>query len=188
MHPFGYGRVRYLYAFLVAIVLFTLGGLYALYEGAMKIVEPHPLESPLVAVAVLLIAMVLEGFALRTAVREANRTRGARSWLQFVTRARSPEIPVILLEDSGALIGLTLALLGVGVTTFTGNGIFDGIASIMIGLLLVAIAVLLARETTSLLIGEAAVPEQIEAIYRALVSLSRRCRAGDPSAHGALGP
>lgn len=90
MHPFGYGRVRYLYAFLVAIVLFTLGGLYALYEGAMKIVEPHPLESPLVAVAVLLIAMVLEGFALRTAVREANRTRGARSWLQFVTRARSP--------------------------------------------------------------------------------------------------
>ena len=170
MHPFGYGRVRYLYAFLVAIVLFTLGGLYALYEGAMKIVEPHPLESPLVAVAVLLIAMVLEGFALRTAVREANRTRGARSWLQFVTRARSPEIPVILLEDSGALIGLTLALLGVGVTTFTGNGIFDGIASIMIGLLLVAIAVLLARETTSLLIGEAAVPEQIEAIYRALVS------------------
>ena len=170
LHPFGYARVRYLYAFLVAIVLFTLGGLYALYEGFHKITDPHSLESPLVAVAVLVIAMALEGYALRTAVREANRTRGSRSWLQFIRRAREPEIPVILLEDTGALVGLTFALLGVGLTAMTGNGVFDAVATIAIGLLLVAIAVLLARETTSLLIGEAAVPEQVDKIYRALAS------------------
>ena len=164
LHPFGYARQRYIYAFLVAVVLFTLGGLYALYEGYHKVIDPHPLDSPLVAVAVLLIAMALESYALRTAVREANRTRGTRGWMRFVRRARAPELPVLLLEDSGALVGLTLALLGVGLTVLTGNGVFDGIASLCIGVLLATIAVLLARETTSLLIGEAAVPEQINKI------------------------
>jgi divalent metal cation (Fe/Co/Zn/Cd) transporter len=154
----------------VAIVLFTLGGLYALYEGYQKLTEPHPLSSPLIAVVVLLIAFVLEGYALRTAVREANRTRGTRSWLQFVRRARAPELPVLLLEDSGALVGLSLALLGVGLSVLTGNGVFDGIATLCIGVLLAAIAVLLARETTSLIIGEAAVPEQANKIYAALQS------------------
>jgi cation diffusion facilitator family transporter len=170
LHPFGYARARYVYAFLVAVVLFTLGGLYALYEGYHKIIDPHPLKSPLVAVAVLLIAAALEGYALRTAVREANRTRGPRGWFTFVQRARAPEVPVILLEDSGALVGLTLALLGVGLTELTGNSVFDGIATLCIGVLLAAIAVLLARETTSLLIGESAVPEQIERIHAALLS------------------
>jgi cation diffusion facilitator family transporter len=170
LHQFGYARERYIYAFLVAIVLFVLGGLYALYEGYHKVVDPRPLTSPLGAVAVLLIAMVLEGYALRTAVREANRTRGARGWLQFVRRARAPELPVLLLEDSGALVGLTLALLGVGLSVLTGNGVFDGVATLCIGGLLVTIAVLLARETTSLLIGESAVPEQINKIYAALLS------------------
>jgi len=169
LHPFGYARQRYIYAFLVAVVLFTLGGLYALYEGYHKVLDPHPLSSPLVAVAVLVIAMVLEGYALRTAVREANRTRGTRGWMHFVRRARAPELPVLLLEDSGALVGLTFALLGVGLTVLTGNGIFDGIASLCIGVLLATIAVLLARETTSLLIGEAAVPEQINKIHTALL-------------------
>jgi len=169
LHPFGYARARYIYAFLVAIVLFTLGGLYALYEGYHKIADPHPLTSPVVAVAVLVIAGALEGYALRTAVREANRTRGSRDWLQFVRRARSPELPVILLEDSGALIGLTLALLGVGLSVLTGNGIYDGIASLCIGVLLAMIAILLAREITSLLIGEAAVPEQVNKIHSAIV-------------------
>jgi cation diffusion facilitator family transporter len=122
LHQFGYARARYIYAFLVAVVLFTLGGLYALYEGYHKIIDPHPLASPLVAVAVLFIAMALEGYALRTAVREANHTRGTRNWLQFVRRTRSPELPVILLEDSGALIGLTLALLGVGLSVLTATG------------------------------------------------------------------
>jgi cation diffusion facilitator family transporter len=170
LHPFGYARARYIYAFLVAIVLFSLGGLYALYEGYHKVIDPHPLTSPLVAVAVLVIAMALEGFALRTAVNEANRTRGQRDWLQFVRRARSPELPVLLLEDSGALVGLILALLGVGLSVLTGNGIFDGIASLCIGLLLAAIAVLLAREITSLLIGEAAVPEQVNKIHSAILA------------------
>src|SRR3954469_5695095 len=135
LHPFGYARARYIYAFLVAVVLFTLGGLYALYEGYHKIVDPHPLTSPLVAVAVLVIAVALEGFALRTAVREANRT-GSRDWLGVVRRGRSPELPVLLLEDSGALVGLVLALLGVGLSVLTGNGVYDGISSICIGLLL----------------------------------------------------
>jgi cation diffusion facilitator family transporter len=170
LHPFGYSRARYIYAFLVAVVLFTLGGLYAMYEGYHKIIDPHPLTSPLVAVAVLVIAMALEGFALRTAVREANRTRGSRDWLQFVRRTRNPELPVLLLEDSGALIGLTFALIGVGLTVLTGNGIYDGIASLCIGLLLAAFAIVLARETTSLLIGEAAVPEQVNRIQAAIVA------------------
>lgn len=168
LHQFGYARARYIYAFLVAVVLFTLGGLYALYEGYHKITDPHPLTSPLVAVAVLFIAMALEGYALRTAVREANHTRGTRNWLQFVRRTRSPELPVILLEDSGALIGLTLALLGVGLSVLTGNGVYDGIASLCIGVLLAVIAILLAREITSLLIGEAALPEQVNKIHTAL--------------------
>ena len=172
LHPFGYARARYIYAFLVAVVLFVLGGLYALYEGYHKVIDPHPLTTPLVAVAVLLLAAALEGYALRTAVREANRTRGTRGWLQFVRRARAPELPVILLEDSGALLGLTFAMLGVGLSVLTGNGVFDGIATLCIGALLVAIAVLLARETTSLLIGEAAVPEQVNAITAALLSVA----------------
>jgi len=171
LHPFGYARARYIYAFLVSIVLFTLGGLYALYEGYHKVMDPHPLTSAVVAVVILLIGMVLEGFALRTAVREANRTRGTRGWLQFVRRTRAPELPVLLLEDSGALVGLTLALLGVGLSVLTGNGVFDGVATLCIGALLATIAVLLARETTSLLIGEAAVPEQIDKIHAALLSV-----------------
>src|SRR3954463_10748350 len=135
LHPFGYARERYVYAFLVAIVLFSLGGLYAVYEGYHKILHPHPLESPLVAIVVLLIAAALEGFALHTAVGEANRTRGGRSWLRFVRRSRSPELPVILLEDSGALLGLLFALIGVGLSVLTGNGVFDGVSTLCIGAL-----------------------------------------------------
>ena len=170
LHPFGHARERYVYAFLVAVVLFTLGGLYALYEGYHKVVDPHPLESPLVAVIVLLIAAALEGYALRTAVGQANRTRGGRNWLRFVRRTRSPELPVILLEDSGALLGLLFALVGVGLSVLTGNGVFDGIATLCIGALLGTVAVLLAVETKSLIIGESALPEQVTAIETALAS------------------
>ncbi|WBB47790.1 cation diffusion facilitator family transporter [Verrucosispora sp. WMMA2044] len=170
LHPFGYARERYIYAFLVAIILFTLGGLYALYESYHKITHPQELTSPLVAVVVLLIAMGLEGYALRTAVKEANRTRGGGGWVSFVRRARAPELPVILLEDAGALLGLVLALLGVGLSVLTGNGIFDGIATGCIGILLVTIAVILATEIKSLLIGEAALPEEVTAIHTALLS------------------
>lgn len=170
LHPFGYARERYIYAFLVAIILFTLGGLYALYESWHKITHPQELSSPAVAVVVLLIAMALEGYALRTAVAEANRTRAGQGWIAFVRRARSPELPVILLEDAGALLGLVFALLGVGLSVLTGNGIFDAIATGCIGLLLVSIAVILATEIKSLLIGESALPEQVSAIHTALLS------------------
>lgn len=170
LHPFGYARERYVYAFIVAIILFSLGGLYAVYEGYHKIIDPHELESPLVAVIVLVIAAVLEGYALRTAVGEANRVRGQRSWFRFIVRTRNPELPVILLEDSGALLGLLFALFGVGLSVATGNGIYDGIATLLIGLLLVSVAVVLAVETKSLIIGESAVPEQLTAIEKALLA------------------
>lgn len=172
LHPFGYARERYVYAFLVAIVLFTAGGLYALYEGYHKVSDPHELTSPAVAVVVLVVALGLEGYALRTAVRAANRSRGGRSWVQFVRRARAPELPVILLEDAGALLGLVLALAGVGLSMVTGNGVFDGIATLGIGVLLAAIAVVLAAEMKSLLIGEAAVPEDVATIRTALLGTS----------------
>jgi cation diffusion facilitator family transporter len=168
--PFRVRRARYIYAFLVAIVLFTLGGLYALYEGYHKVSDPDELTSPMVAVVVLVIALALEGYALRTAAREANKVRGKRSWWAFVRRARAPELPVILLEDTGALLGLMFALLGVGLTVVTGNGVFDGIATLAIGALLVSIAVILAVEINSLLIGESALPEEMTTIHRALES------------------
>ncbi|BCJ48255.1 transporter [Actinoplanes ianthinogenes] len=170
LHPFGYARERYVYAFIVAIILFSLGGLYAVYEGYHKIIDPHPLESPLVAVIVLVIAAVLEGYALKTAVGEANRVRGKRSWFRFIVRTRNPELPVILLEDSGALLGLLFALLGVGLSVATGNGVYDGVATLLIGVLLVTVAVVLAVETKSLIIGESAVPEQLTAIEKALLA------------------
>lgn len=123
-------RERYVYACLVAIVRFSRGGLYARYEGYHKVSDPHLRESPLVAVVVLVLAASLEGYALHTAVTEANRTRGDRSWLRFVRRTRSPELAVILLEDSGALLGLLFALAGVGLSVLIGDGILDGIATV----------------------------------------------------------
>ena len=170
LHPFGYARERYFYAFLVAIVLFTLGGLYALYEAYHKITHPEELTSPLVALGVLAIAIILESLALRTAVRVANRVRGNRSWLRFIRQARAPELPVILLEDTGALLGLVFAVFGVGLSMVTGNAVFDGIGTACIGVLLVVIAVVLATEVKSLLIGEAALPAQVAAVEAALLA------------------
>jgi cation diffusion facilitator family transporter len=167
-HPFGHGRERYIYAFIVSIVLFTLGGLYALYEGYQKIRHPHELTSPAVAVVVLLVAVALEGYALRTAARIANRTRGVNSWWAFIRHAKAPEIPTILLEDAGAVLGLSLALLGVGLTTLTGNATFDALATVGIGALLVTIAAVLAIEIKSLLVGESASKDDVERIRRAL--------------------
>jgi len=167
-HPFGYDRERYIYAFIVSIVLFTLGGLYALYEGDQKIRHPHELTTPLVAVGVLMAAIVLEGYALRTAAQVANRTRGERSWWNFVRHANAPEVPTILLEDAGAVAGLTIALLGVGLSVLTGEAVFDAIATVAIGVLLVFIAMVLAMETKSLLVGESASPDDIARIEQAL--------------------
>ncbi|MBV2362902.1 cation diffusion facilitator family transporter [Streptomonospora nanhaiensis] len=170
-HPFGYGRERYVYAFLVAIVLFSLGGCFALYEAWHKIADPHPITAwHWVPVAVLLVSMAMEGTALRTAVRESNAVRGDAGWFAFIRRAKAPELPVILLEDTGALLGLVFALLGVGLTLATGNGVWDGLGTGAIGLLLVAIAVVLAVEVKSLLIGESASPEHVGRIRRALLA------------------
>lgn len=169
-HPFGYGRDRYLYAFLVSIVLFSLGGLFALYEAWHKWQDPHPISSwHWVPVAVLVASLVMEGLSLRTARREASPARGKQSWWRFIRTTKSPELPVVLLEDSGALVGLVLALGGVGLTLLTGDGRWDAVGTAGIGLLLVTIAVVLAVETQSLLLGEAAVPEQVAAIRGALV-------------------
>jgi cation diffusion facilitator family transporter len=170
LHPFGYGRERYIYAFIVAVVLFALGGLYALYEGWHKLSDPHPLTSPLIAVIVLVIALGLESYAMRTAIVEANKVRGDRTWYQFIRHARAPELPVILLEDAGALLGLVLALAGVGLSVATGDGVYDAIATVAIGVLLVAISVILAIETKSLLLGESGIPADVTAINTALLA------------------
>ncbi|GAB2685505.1 cation diffusion facilitator family transporter [Thalassiella azotivora] len=168
-HPFGYGRERYVYAFVVAIVLFSLGGCFALYEAWHKWSDPHPIESwQWVPVAVLLVAIVMESFALRTAVIESNRVRGGRSWKDFVRTSKAPELPVILLEDLGALFGLVFALAGVGLTLATGDGRWDAVGTAMIGLLLVVIAVVLAVEMKSLLVGEGASREHLAALEAAL--------------------
>jgi cation diffusion facilitator family transporter len=178
-HPFGFGRDRYIYAFLVAIVLFTVGGLFALYEAYHKwheIHEGHPnelLESSWwwVPLVVLGLAIIAESFSFRTAIKESNKTKGRQSWSRFVRSAKAPELPVVLLEDFAALLGLLFALFGVGLTLITHNGIFDVIGTAMIGLLLVAVAVTLAIETKSLLLGESATPEAIGRIETALRSV-----------------
>lgn len=174
-HPFGYGRARYLYAFVVSIVLFSLGGLFALYEAWHKWADPHPIESwHWVPVAVLLAAIVMEGLSFRTAVHEANAVRGKASLSRYIRSAKAPEIPVVLLEDSGALVGLVLALFGVGLTLITGDGRWDAVGTAGIGVLLVLIAAVLAWETKSLLLGESATPEDVEAIRAALVGAGVR--------------
>ena len=168
-HPFGYGRERYLYAFLVAIVLFSVGGLFALYKGWHKLQDPEPIHSwQWVPVVVLVVALVLESFSLRTAIVESNRVRGKAGWVAFVRRSKAPELPVVLLEDCAALLGLVFALIGVSLTLLTGDGTWDGLGSIAIGLLLVTVAVLLGIETKSLLLGEGANPEAVERIRAAL--------------------
>jgi cation diffusion facilitator family transporter len=169
-HPFGFGRDRYIYSFIVAIVLFSVGGLFAIYEGVHKLQHPEELTSPAWAIGVLLVAIGLESFSLRTAVKETNAVRKpGESYWAFIRHARAPELPVVLLEDTGALLGLALALLGVGLSTITGNGAFDGLGTVAIGVLLVVIAVILAIETKSLLIGESATPDVQRRIVDALV-------------------
>jgi cation diffusion facilitator family transporter len=174
LHPFGYGRERYIYGFIVSIVLFSVGGLFALYEGWHKIQDPHGIDSwRWVPVLVLVVGLVLESFSFRTAIQEANHVRGGARWTSFIRRARSPELPVILLEDLAALVGLALALVGVSLTLVTHNGIWDGVGSIAIGLLLVCVAIVLAVEMKSLLIGESATRENVEQIHRALAAEPR---------------
>ena len=168
-HPFGYGRERFVYAFLVALMLFSAGGLFALYEGVEKIRSPHHLDSPLVAYVVLVVAIGLEGFSLRTAVAESRHHKGDDTWFGFIRHAKVPELPAVLLEDVAALTGLVLALLGVGLAQLTGEPVWDGIGTCAIGGLLLIVAVVLMVETKSLLLGESAAPVQVRAIADALL-------------------
>jgi len=168
-HPFGFGRARYVYAFIVAVVLFSVGGLFAMYEAWHKFQHPEPItEWRWVPIAVLVVAIGLEGFSFRTAIVESNHVRGRRSWVGFIRTAKAPELPVILLEDFAALLGLVFALFGVSMTLVTGNGIWDAVGTAMIGTLLVLVAIILAIEMKSLLIGESATPDQVRAIKAAL--------------------
>ncbi len=168
-HPFGYGRERYVYAFVVSIILFSVGGLFSIYEGIDKLTHPHELENFWIPLTVLAVAIVLESFSLRTAVRESNLVRDKdQSWVSFVRHSKAPELPVVLLEDIAALIGLIFALFGVGLTAITGNSLFDAIGTLMIGTLLIVVAITLGIETKSLLVGEGATDADHDKIVAAI--------------------
>lgn len=169
-HPFGYGRERYVYAFVVSIILFSLGGLFSIYEGVDKLRHPHEITNAWVPLTVLAIAIVLELFSLRTAVKESNKVRGTQTWVQFVRHAKAPELPVVLLEDVAALLGLVFALFGVGLTVLTGDTVFDAIGTLMIGTLLIIVAIILGIETKSLLVGEGASEADLGRIEKAILS------------------
>jgi cation diffusion facilitator family transporter len=155
-HPFGYGRERFVYAFVVSIILFSIGGVFSLYEGVDKLQHPHELENVWIPIGVLMFAIVAESFSFRTAIVEANQVRGKQGWFEFIRHSKAPELPVVLLEDFAALIGLVLALGGVGLTIITGDPVFDALGTIAIGVLLVLVAIVLGIETKSLLVGEGA--------------------------------
>ena len=167
-HPFGFGRERYFYGFVVSVMLFTVGGAFSVYDGIHKIVNPEKVHAPLVAITVLVLSAVLESFSLRTGIREANKVRGNRSWSTFIRRTKAPELPVVLLEDMAALIGLAFAFTGVTLAWLTGAGWWDGAGSLAIGLLLATAAAILAVETKSLLIGESASADMQRKIIGAL--------------------
>lgn len=169
-HPFGYGRERYFWAFVVALVLFSMGALFAITEGIDKLRHPHQLESPHWAIGILLVALALESWSFYTAIVEANKVREATGWWDFIRQTKSPELPVVLLEDLGALVGLCFALLGVSMSIVTGDSRFDAMGSIAIGLLLAVIAVVVAVEMQSLLIGEAATGSQERDIHQAITT------------------
>ncbi len=167
-HPFGFGRERYFWAFIVAMLLFSMGSLFSIHEGIDKLRHPHELKSAAVAIGILLFGIGLEGWSFRTAVREAQKLRGNKSWWAFIRRSKAPELPVVLLEDLGALIGLVMALLGVGLAVALDDPIYDALGSISIGVLLGLIAIVLAIEMKSLLIGESASME-VDATIRTTV-------------------
>jgi cation diffusion facilitator family transporter len=169
-HPFGYGRERYVYAFVVSIILFSVGGVFSLYEGVDKLQHPHAIEVPWLPILVLVIAIGLEGFSLRTAIHESRPHKGNLTWVQFVRRAKAPELPVVLLEDVAALTGLVFALIGVGLSVITGNGLWDAVGTLAIGVLLIVVAIILGIETKSLLVGEGASDADLAAIEAAILA------------------
>lgn len=179
IRQFGYGRERYFWAFVVALVLFALGGLFSIYEGIEKIRHPHQLESIGWAIGVLLFAIVAETISFRTAIVESKKVKGDQDWWDFIRKSRSPELPVVLLEDSGALVGLVLALVGVSLTAGTGDPVWDAIGTLAIGVLLIVISVVLTVEMRSLLIGESAEEAHVSALVAAAESAPHVTRVID---------
>jgi cation diffusion facilitator family transporter len=167
-HQFGYGSERYFWSFVVALILFTVGGVFALYEGVEKLRHPHPIESTGWALGILAVAIVLEAFSFRTAIQESRAIKGGHSWSEFIRHSKVPELPVVLLEDLGALVGLVLAFAGIGLAALTGDPRFDAMGSVAIGVLLSLIAIVLSVEMKSLLIGESASGDQETAIKEAI--------------------
>lgn len=171
-HQFGYGGERYFYSFIVALTIFLIGGIFAIYEGIAKVQHPHELHDPYVAIAILVVAIIMESFSLRTAVTESNLIRKMASWREFIRFSKTPELPVLLLEDLAAVLGLTFALFGVCASYLTSNAIFDGIATLLIGLLLVAVAIILGIEMKSLLLGESVIGEEEVVIKNDITAFS----------------
>jgi cation diffusion facilitator family transporter len=167
-HPFGYGRSRYIYAFMVSIVLFSIGGMFSIFEGVQKLNEPHELENVWLPLTVLGVAIVLESFSLRTALHEAKKARGKTSLAKYIRHAKSPELPVVILEDMAALLGLVFAFAGVSLTVLTHDPIFDAYGTLAIGALLILVAIILGAETSSLLVGEGASADDTALIRDAL--------------------
>jgi cation diffusion facilitator family transporter len=168
-HPFGYGRERYFWSFVVALMLFSLGGLFATFEGIEKIRHPHELESPEIAIGILVFSILAEAFSFRTAIAEALHVKEpAVGWWRFIRRSKQPELPVVLLEDFGALVGLVLALIAVSISLVTGDAMWDGIGTLCIGILLLIIATILAIEMKSLLLGESASESDVQRISAAI--------------------
>jgi len=167
-HPFGYGRERYFWSFVVAVVLFSVGSAFAVYKGIEKVRHPHEIRSVGLALAILGTGIVLEAWSFRIAIVAASPERRGLSWRKFILQTRNPELPVILLEDAGALFGLIIAAASVGLSAATDQPRWDGVGTILIGLLLGVIAAVLAREMKSLLIGESADDGDRKAILAAI--------------------
>lgn len=169
-HPFGHARYRYLYAFLVSLTVFWIGGVLAVLEGVSRLMADEAIVDPRWAFAVLGLAAVLDGWSLRTTLRSGRSAKGTLTWKQLVRQTKAPELIVVFLEDLGALIGIAIAFVGVGLAAVTGHGAWDAAASIAIGVLLMAIGLLVNRETRSLLLGESATDEVVAAIRDAIAT------------------
>jgi cation diffusion facilitator family transporter len=167
-HQFGYGRERYFWSFVVALILFALGSAFAVYEGIEKIRHPHEINNVAIALGILGFAICLESWSFWTAIKESIPLKGGLSWWQFIRRSRTPELPVVLLEDLGALSGLAIAFVAIGISQVSGNPVWDGIGTLSIGLLLGVIAIILVIEMRSLLIGEGARPQDMAKIVAAI--------------------
>ena len=167
-HQFGYGRERYFWSFVVALILFALGSAFAVYEGIEKIRHPHEISNVGVALGILGFGICLEAWSFRTAVVEARPLKGDMSWWQFIRRSRTPELPVVLLEDFGAQAGLVIAFIAISISKVFDAPVWDGIGTLSIGLLLGVIAIILVIEMRSLLIGEGAQPRDMAKIVAAI--------------------